>query len=301
MLALNQTERRSHIWQFALLYLLALALPLGASYFLFSNSGLVDENARLRAQLSQAQQEQGQLAVVFDTLSHRLQRVDALDQRLRVESNDMVQGQLVTANQDNLNAIVTGLNELRRDSAGMQVAAHRQIARNILRDFDLFRANRGTIDLLRQELGKTGDAAKGSEKLAMELSQAKQQIILLQTALQAASQSHAAAPAPVVAAAPAPKPKAGGGAAPMPSVSALMENAMLRDQLAFAEADCLRQRGLDYKPSSRERKQLLEQSRTAFVKLLENPATADMKQDVEKTLESINTELGRPARFFGLL
>lgn len=102
-----------------------------------------------------------------------------------------------------------------------------------------------------------------------------------------------------------PVPVAGGGGgaslAPLPaSAGAKQQIALLQDQVAFANADCLRQRALDKKTRSKERKQLLEEARTAFIKILQDPATADLKQSIEKTLEPINVELGRPARFFGL-
>jgi len=266
-----------------------------ASYYLFSNTSLVAENARLKAKLDRTEEEQTRLVTEVDTLTRRLKRIDAVDLRMRTEPNDLLLGQLTTANQNNLNGIVFALNELSIDSARMQMPAHRQLARNILRDFELFRSSRNTIDLLRQDLTKRGDAAKGSERLAQELSQAKQQIVLLQASLNRPAPAAAPAPAPAPAA-----PKAKSGAAAMPSVSTLLEIASLRDQIAFAEADCLRLRGLDFKSGSKERKQFFEQSRTAFLQLRENPSTADMKQNVEKTLEGINTELGRPARFFGL-
>jgi hypothetical protein len=88
--------------------------------------------------------------------------------------------------------------------------------------------------------------------------------------------------------------------APQPaSAGAKHQIALLQDQLAFANADCIRQRA-DGK-SRKERKRLLEESRTAFIKILQDPATDDLKQSIEKTLEPINVELGRPPRFFGLL
>ena len=299
MSPLNQPERRTRLWQFSLLYLLALLIPLVASYYLFSNTSIADENARLKAELDLTKEEQGRLVTEFDTLTRRLRRIDAVDMRLRTEPNDLLVGQLTTANQNNLTGIIMGLDELRNDSTRMKTPAHRKLARNIIRDFELFRSNRNTIDLLRIDLTKRGDAAKGTERLAEELSQAKQQIVLLQASL--------SRPTP----APAPAPAAGGGGggggghkekggANRPDLSTLLEIATLKDKVAFTEADCLRQRGLCFKMGSKERKQLLEQSRTAFLQLRENPSTADMKQDVEKTIEGINTELGKPARFFGL-
>lgn len=92
----------------------------------------------------------------------------------------------------------------------------------------------------------------------------------------------------------------GGPAVAPPSANARLQISLLTDQVAFAEADCLRQRALDHKARSRERKQLLEQSRTAFIQILQDPATEDLKASIEKTLEPINLELGHPARFFGL-
>ena len=309
MKPLNQPERRSRLWQFALLYLLALLIPLGASYFLFSNSSIAEENNRLREELVRTKNEQSQLIAQFDTLTQRLQRVDAVDQRMQTETKDLVLGQLTTINQNNIGAIDVSISELRRDSVQLQVPAHRRLARNVLRNFDLFRSNRNTMAILRQDLSKRGDAAKGSERLAMELAQAKneaaqarQQVVLLQAIMNRpapASTPAVAVAAPAPAPAPAPKPKAKPQGPP--SISALMEMELLRDQLVYAEADCMRQRGLDQKANSKERRELMEKSRTVFIRLLEDPATADLKQKIEKTLEPINVELGRPPRSFSAL
>ena len=290
MKPLNQPERRTRLWQFALLYLLALLIPLGASYYLFSNNSIASENARLKKELDRTHEEQARLIAQFDTLTQHLQRIDGIDQRMRVETNDLVLGKLATSNQDYLNSIAVNLSQLRLDSAQMQIPAHRLLARNVLRDFDLFRSNRSTIDVLRTELAKRGDAARGTERLATELNEAKQQIIMLQASLSR----------------PAPAPSGGGGggggnpAPAAPHASQRQQSALLHDQVSFAEADCLRQRAIDHKARSKERKQLLEQSRTAFIQILQNPATEDLKASIEKTLEPINVELGRPARFFGL-
>jgi hypothetical protein len=289
MKPLNQPERRTRLWQFSLLYLLALLVPLGASYYLFSNKSIADENARLKRELDRTHDEQARLVVQFDTLTRHLLRIDAVDQQMLVNPNELVRGKLDVVTKDKLNDIAVSLSQLRSDSAQMQIPAHRVIARNILRDFDLFRSNRSTIDMLRQETEKRGAVAAGSDRLQQQLDQAKQQIIMLETALrnQAASGGGGGG-ASVAAVAP-----------PTAGAKQLIE--LLRDQVAFAEADCLRQRALDHKNRSKERKQLLEQSRTAFIHILQAPATDDLKTSIEKTLEPINVELGRPPRFFGLL
>ena len=287
MTPLNQPERRTRLWQFILLYLLALLVPLGASYYLFSNNSLADENARLKQELDLTHQEQAQLVTRFDTLTHHLQRIDAVDQRLRVETNDLVLGRLATTNQDYLNDIAVRLSQLRVDSARLKVPAHRLLVRDELRDFDLFRSNRSTIDALRQQLAKSGNTTQENARLAEELARAKQQIIMLE----AAGMNHQQ---------PVASNNSGGGmVTPPPSAGAKQQIALLQDQLAFAKADCIRQRA-DGK-SRKERKRLLEESRTAFISILQNPATDDLKQSIEKTLEPINIELGRPPRFFGLL
>ena len=286
MTPLNQPERRTRLWQFSLLYLLALLVPLGASYYLFSNNSLADENARLKKELDRTHQEQTQLVAQFDSLTRHLQRIDVVDQRLREEKNDLVLGSLTTTNQNHLNDIAVIQSQLRLDSAQMQIPAHRRLVRDELRNFDLFRSNRSTIDALRQDLTKRGADAQGSARLAEELAQAKQQIIMLQ-----ASIGNRPAPVPV--------PSGGGAPAPRPDAGAKQQIALLQDQIAFANADCIRQRALERK-SHKERKVLLEQSRTAFIKILQDPATDDLKQSIEKTLEPINVELGRPPRFFGL-
>lgn len=289
MKPLNQPERRTRLWQFSVLYLLALLVPLGASYYLFSNKSIADENTRLKRELDRTHEEQARLVVQFDTLTRHLLRIDAVDQQMLVNPNELVRGKLDVVTKDKLNDIAVSLSQLRNDSAQMQIPAHRKIARNILRDFDLFRSNRSTIDMLRQETEKRGVVAAGSDRLQQQLDQAKQQIIMLETALRnQAANSGGGGGASVAAVAP-----------PTAGAKQLIE--LLRDQVAFAEADCLRQRALDHKNRSKERKQLLEQSRTAFIQILQAPATDDLKASIEKTLEPINVELGRPPRFFGLL
>jgi hypothetical protein len=284
---LNQPERRTRLWQFSLLYLLALLIPLGASYYLFSNRSIVEENARLTRELDVTHKEQARLVMQFDTLTHRLQNIDQLDQRILSEPNQQVKSSLTIRNQENTNAIALGLSELRRDSSQMQVPAHRMLARNVLRDFDLLRSTRNTVDVLRQDLARGGDAVKSNATLLDQLNQTRQQVIMLQAALSSR---------------PAPVAPSGSVVAPVatPNSSAKLQIELLRDQVAFAEADCLRQRALDKKPHSKDRAKLLEDSRTAFIHILQNPATDDLKQSIEKTLETINIELGKPARFFGL-
>ena len=296
MKPLNQPERRTRLWQFSLLYLLALLVPLGASYYLFSNSSIADENARLKHELDQTHEEQERLVARFDTLTQHLRRIDAIDLQMMQESNPNVRSVLLLKNQDYSNAIAARLSELRNDTAQMQIPAHRMVARNILRDFDFYRSTRNSVDVLRADVAKSGEGAKGSERLAAELSSAKQeasaakqQVVTLQAALAAASARGGGG-------------GGGGGAAPVavaPNNSSKLE--LLRDQVAFAEADCLRQRALDHKLRSKERKQLLQQSRTAFIQILQAPATDDLKQSIEQTLGPINVELGREPRFFGLI
>jgi len=287
MKPLNQPERRTRLWQFSLLYLLALLVPLGASYYLFSNKSIADENTRLKRELDRTHQEQARLVVQFDTLTRHLLRIDAVDQQMLVNPNELVRGKLDVVTKDKLNDIAVSMSQLRSDSAQMQIPAHRVIARNILRDFDLFRSNRSTIDMLRQETEKRGAVAAGSDRLQQQLDQARQQIIMLETALKNQSSNTGGGNTTAVV------------TPPTPGAKQLIE--LLRDQVDFAEADCLRQRALDHKSRSKERKQLLEQSRTAFIHILQAPATDDLKTSIEKTLEPINIELGRPPRFFGLL
>lgn len=290
MKPLNQPERRTRLWQFSLLYLLALLVPLTASYYLFSNSSIADENARLKKELDRTHEEQVRLVAQFDTLTRQLQRIDVVDQRIRTEPNQLVVSRMLVSNQDYLNAIALGLSELRSDSARMQVAAHRQLARNVLRDFDLFRSTRTTLDAMRQELAQHSNDARGNDRLAADMNQLRQENTALKIALSS-------------------RPPAGGGGGgggvppprPTPNSSNRLQVELLRDQVAFAEADCKRQRALDHKPRSKERRQLLQESRTEFIQILQNPATDDLKESIEKTLEPINVELGRAPRFFGII
>ena len=292
MKPLNQPERRTRLWQFSLLYLLALLVPLGASYYLFSNSSIADENVRLKQELDRTHEEQALLVTRFDTLTQHLKRIDGIDTKIINETNPNERSRLTLKNQDNGNAIAVRLSELRNDTTQMQVPAHRLVARNVLRDFDFYRSTRNTIDALRQDVARYGDKDKGTDQLTKELDRTKQE-------LNSSKQQVAVL-------------LAGGGGRggdnsprttppPPPDQSMRAKLALLTDQLAFAEADCLRQRAISLKMRSRERRQLLEQSRTAFIHILQAPATDDLKQSIEKTLGPINVELGREPRFFGLL
>jgi len=298
MKPLNQPERRTRLWQFSLFYLLALLVPLVASYYLFSNSSIADENVRLKRELDRTHDEQARLVSRFDTLTRHLGRIDGVDLKLMAETNPNVRSVLLLKNQDYANAIAARLSELRSDTAQLQTAAHRLVARNVLRDFDYYRSTRNTIDALRQEVAKTGEGARGSERLASELasakqdaSAAKQQVVTLQAALSAASAAGRGGGGG----------GGGGGGEAKPSNSARVQIELLKDRVAFAEADCQRQRALDHKPRSKERRQLLESARTAFIQILQDPATEDLKASIEQTLGPINVELGREPRFFGLL
>lgn len=298
MKPLNQPERRTRLWQFALLYLLALLVPLVASYYLFSNKSIAEENVRLKVKLDRTLEEQTRMVTRFDTLTQYLRRIDAIDLQMMAEPNPNVQSVLLLRNQDYSNAIAARLSELRNDTAQMQVPAHRQVARNVLRDFDFYRSARNTIDRLRQDVAKFGEGAEGSNRLVAELastrqeaSAARQQVVTLQAALAAASARGGGGGG------------GGGGSAPVapPSNASRLQIELLRDQLAFAEADCQRQRALAFKPRSKERRQLLNESRTAFIQILQDPATDALKQSIEQTLAPINVELGREPRFFGIL
>ena len=290
MKPLNQPERRTRLWQFSLLYLLALLVPLGASYYLFSNSSIADENVRLKRELDHTHEEQARLITQFDTLTQQLQRINGVDQRIQGEPNQLVVSRLIIKNQDYLNSIAVGLSELRNDTARMQIPAHRALSRDVLRDFDLFRSTRATLDAMREELARRSSDARGNERITAEMNQLRQDNTALKIALSS-------------------RPSGGGGGGgapqgmslPTPNSSSRLQIELLKDQVAFAEADCHRQRALDHKVRSKERRQLLEQSRTEFIQILQNPATEDLKQSIEKTLEPINVELGREPRFFGLI
>lgn len=295
MKPLNQPERRTRLWRFVLIYLLALLVPLVASYYLFSNSSIAAENARLKLKLDRTEEEQARLVTRFDTLTRHLQRIERTDQQITAEPNANMRSVLVLKNRNYDDDIAVRLSELRNDTAQMQIPAHRLMARNILRDFELYRSTRNTVGQLRDDVAKFGQGAEGSNLLAAELasvrqeaSSAKQQVVMLQAALSAASRG------------------GGGGGGGNPVVapvggSSKLQIELLRDQLAFAEADCIRQRALERKPRSKERRLLLESSRTAFIQILQAPATDDLQQSIEQTLAPMNVELGREPRFFGLI
>lgn len=286
MTPLNQPERRTRIWQFGLLYLLALLVPLAASYYLFSNNSLADENAQLKKELDTARQEQQLLVTRFDTLNQQMLRIDAVDSRLRGEKDPVVQGRLRTQSQDYLTDVATSLSQLRADSARLQVPAHRLLVRDELRFFDQFRATRSSINTLQEQLVSSGKNGDEILRLTHELDNCRQQLALV-GAMRPPAQ--------------APSGGGGGGAAPAAvSPSARQQIALLQDKIAFANADCLRQRALDHKPRSKERRQMLEQARTSLIQVMQASTNPEFKQSVERILEPINTELGRPPRLFDL-
>ncbi|HEX8427330.1 hypothetical protein [Hymenobacter sp.] len=303
MKPLNHTERTTRLWKFTLFYLLALALPLVASYFLFSDGSVAVENEKLKRELQRTRTEQFALLTQLDTLTGRLKHIELTDRQLRTESNDLVIGDLNKRTQDDLNTIDLTLRDLRGDSAKMQFVTNKRIAQNVLRDFDLFRSNRSTIDFLRQSLDKKGIDVSGREQVAAELAQTKQLLATYQAA--AANR-------------PPPMASGGGGGGGGNSgggggnssggnarnadlqrrlQESVSQVALLNDQVNFANADCLRLRASGL--SKDRRKDMLEQARKGFVAILQNPSSEDMKDSVEKMIDSIDKELGRKRGLFG--
>lgn len=287
MKPLNQPERQTRLWQFAGLYLLALLIPVGASYYLFSNKSIADENAKLKLELDRTHDEQARLRAQFDTLTHHLQRIAAVDQQILTNNNAIVVGQLVARNQDYLNAIAVSQNELRRDSAQL-LPAHRRVVRDVLADFDLFRSTHTIIDGLNQKLVHNGDENSACQRTAQQLAQSQARVNSLEQSLAVCNNKP-------------PCPTGGGGDKKEVKQENKGKIALLEDQVAFAKADCLRERAMDKKLHSRERRRLLEQARTQFIQIMQDPATEDLKNSIIQTLEPINIELGRPPRFFGLI
>lgn len=293
MKPLNHAERTTRLWKFLVFYVLALALPLLASYYLFSDGSIASENQRLKQELERTRTEQTRLLTQLDTLTGHLQRIELTDRQLRTESNDLVVGELNKRSQDYLNAIAVTLSELRRDSTKMQVETNKRLAHNVLRDFDLFRSNRNTVDFLRQSLDKKGIDVSGKEQIAAELAQTKQLLATYQAAA-------ANRPAPVMNSGGG--GGGGGGGGRSGDLQRRLEAsgdqvALLTDQLRFANADCLRLRATSM--SKEQRKEMLEQSRKGFVAILQNPSSDDMKDSVEKMIDSIDKELGRKRGIFG--
>jgi len=296
MKPLNHAERTTSLWKFAVFYLLALALPLVAAYYLFSDNSIADENQKLKQELARTRDEQHRLLTQLDTLTGHLQRIEQTDRQLRSESNDLVVGELNKRSQDYLNAIAVTLSELRRDSTRMQSVDNKRLAHNVLRDFDLFRSNRNTIDFLRQSLNKQGIDVSGKEQLGAELAQTKQLLATYQAA---------AANRPAAVSGGGGGGSGGGGGGGSARAADLQRRlqestdkvAMLSDQVSFVNADCLRLRATSM--SKEQRKEMLEQARKGFVAILQNPSSDDMKASVEKMIDSIDKELGRKRGLFG--
>ncbi|MCB2409383.1 hypothetical protein [Hymenobacter lucidus] len=300
MKPINHAERTTRLWKFTLFYLLALALPLLASYYLFSDGTIADENQNLKRELARTRDEQHKLLAQLDTLTGYLQRIEQTDRQLRTESNDLVVGELNKRSQDYLNAIAVTLSELRRDSTQMQFLTNKRLAHNVLRDFDLFRSNRSTVDFLRQSLDKRGIDVSGKEQIAAELAQTKQLLATYQAAA-----ANRPAPASGGGGGGGYGGGGGGGGSSSPRAADLQRRlqesnnqvALLSDQVNFVNADCLRLRAVNM--SKEQRKEMLEQARKGFVAILQNPSSEDMKASVEKMIDSIDKELGRKRGLFG--
>jgi hypothetical protein len=297
MKPLNHTERTTRLWKFTLYYVLALALPLVASYYLFSNDTVAEENKTLKRDLERTRIEQHKMLTQLDTLTGYLQRIEANDRQLRVESNDLVVGDLNKKNEDHLNSIAVTLSELRRDSTTMQYPTSKRFANNMLRDFDLFRSNRNTVDFLRKSLDKSGINTSDREQLAAELAQTKQLLATYQATAAAAANNRPA---------PTPRNDGGGGGGSRGGNSGDLKArleastdqvAFLSDQVKFANADCLRLRAASM--NREQRKEMLEQSRKGFVAIVQNPSSDDMKETVMKMIDMIDKELGRKRGLFG--
>ncbi len=299
MKPLNHAERTTRLWKFTLYYVLALALPLVASYYLFSNDTVAEENKILKRDLERTQIEQYKMLIQLDTLTGYLQRIEANDRQLRVESNDLVVGDLNKKNEDHLNSIAVTLSELRRDSTTMQFPTSKRFAHNMLRDFDLFRSNRNTVDFLRKSLDKSGINTSDREQLAAELAQTKQLLATYQATAAAAANNR---PAPALR---SDGGGGGGGGARGGSSGDLKARleasadqvALLSDQVKFANADCLRLRAASM--GREQRKEMLQQSRKGFVAIVQNPSSDDMKETVMKMIDMIDKELGRKRGLFG--
>ena len=297
MKPLNQTERTTRLWKFTLFYVLALALPLVAFYFLFSDGSIAAENKRLKDELQRTREEQQRMVVYLDTLTHHLQRIDQTDQMLRGETNDMNIGRFNTKNQDNVNSIAAVLSTIRADTMRMQTTS-KQLAVSTLRDFELFRSNRSTIDFLRQALKDRGVDVSDCEKMQAQLDQAENKVVILQAAL---------SNRPSVGGGGGGNSGGGGGSSGGGSrnsgelqrtlADSQNEVALLTDQVAFANADCLRLRAVGM--NKEQRKEMLEQARKGFVAINQHPSSDNMKESVEKMIDVIDKELGRKKGIFG--
>lgn len=294
MKPLNQAERTTRLWKFTLFYILALALPLLASYYLFSDGTIADENQKLKRELEQTRNEQKRLVVYLDTLTNHLRRIDQTDQLLRDETNYMIIGRLNTKNQDNVNSIASVLSAIRSDTTTMKVPTSKMLASSVLRDFELFRSNRNTIDFLRQALNEKGVNVTDCEKLQARLDKAESTLAIFQAAA-------ANRPAPAASGG-----GGGGGGGGRSSNSgdlqrrlqaSLLEVKVLTDKVAFANADCLRLRASG--KSSAQRKEMLQQARKGFIEILQEPSSQEMKSSAEKMVDAIDKELGRKRGLFG--
>lgn len=295
----NHAERSTRLWKFTLYYLLALALPLVASYFLFADRKTAEENIELKRKLERTEVEQKRLLTQLDTLTSHMRRIELTDRQLRTETNDYVIGELNKQSQDYLNSIAVTLSELRSDSTQMQFQTNKRIAHNILRDFDLFRSNRNTIDFLRESLNKRGIDVTDREQLSAQLAESRQLLATYQAAA-----ANRPAPAPSGGGGGGSDFSGGGGGGGSARTAELQRRlqesnsqvSLLSDQVRFANADCLRLRanglGRD------QRKEMLEQSRKGFMAILQNPSSDNMKESVEKMIDSIDKELGRRRGIF---
>ncbi|HLK97877.1 MAG TPA: hypothetical protein VK364_08920, partial [Hymenobacter sp.] len=164
-------------------------------------------------------------------------------------------------------------------------------------------SNRNTIDFLRQALKDKGVDVSDCEKIQAKLDRAESTLAIFQAA--AANR-------------PAPPPSGGGGGgggrrgggrsggnnnnANSANLQHLLDEstaevAVLTDKVAFANADCLRQRATGM--GSAQRKEMLEQARKGFIGIIQQPSSPEMKSSAEKMVDMIDKELGRKRGLFG--
>lgn len=291
---LNKTDRSQAFRKFLGLYLLILAIPLIAAYFLFSNGSLGSENDKLKKTI----EEQKKLLARMDTLGNILKRIDDTDKKMATipKDDDMARAELMKVSEGYKTGIASTLVELRTDSSKLVFNDNKRISRNLIKDFDVFLTYRGTIELLRKTLADKGIDTQEKERLAAELKAALDKNQMLSLMAGAANKASGGGGG------------GGGGGADKGEVARLNNELMkaneqlgdcrrssgavdlLRDQLKFAGADCEKIRADDETGSKAERKQRYASARRTFEELTRTTRNADIKESANQKISQIDAK-----------
>jgi hypothetical protein len=171
---LNNSERSNALWKFISVYLLILIIPIAAFYLFFyiPNQAMEEENARLKAVIS----EQQKLITALDTMGRQLKKLEAIDGLLAKQGDEFEQAQTLRILKEYENNIQSLQYETKRDSSALQDRSSKVIAKGVINSLDAFLTYRNTIALLRQTIKEKGISSEEIERLNTKIRETETQL-----------------------------------------------------------------------------------------------------------------------------